>query len=319
MASEGLKAHAKGRRDLMMIDPRDIKCEDGLNPRDFGAADNSEHVAFLKSSIRRDGVKVPLTVRLKGDEVWLVDGESRLRAVLELVAEGESLLVPCQAEERHTSESQRVIDLVTRNTGKRFTPLELGHICKRLIDYGWAQQKIAEDLGCSPGYVSHCLSLLTMPEAVKDMVRAGEVSAATALGVIRQDGEEAGAELLKEARADVVAEARADVVAEAQPEIEFKPAPEPKVKKVTEKRLAATRQKKAGVTASQKPLKAAPQSGPRYDEAMFIQINKFLGKCLDGSYEDDDNDVPDKLASAAKDLAESIKMFRRGFQSEAAG
>ena len=51
----------------MMIDPRDIKCEDGLNPRDFGAADNSEHVAFLKSSIRRDGVKVPLTVRLKGE------------------------------------------------------------------------------------------------------------------------------------------------------------------------------------------------------------------------------------------------------------
>ncbi len=310
MAATGLKGLAEGRRDILMMDPRQIKVEAGLNPRDFGAIENREHLDFLKASIRLDGVKMPLTVRIHEGKAWLVDGESRLRAALDLVAEGVELLVPCQAEERGTNEAQRLVDLVTRNTGKRFAPLELGQICKRLVAFGWEQEKVAAHLQCSPSYVSHCLSLLAMPEPVQEMVRQGEVSAAAALHVVRSEGAEAGAQLLQDAREDARGPA---------PELSDEAAAEaPAPKKVTPKRIEAARAKKAGITPAPKPLRPAPQAGPRYDDAMFAQINKFLGKCIDGTYENEDDEVPARLVRDAKELAETIKMFKRGFASEAA-
>ena len=197
----GLKSFAEGRRDILSIDPRKITVEEGFNGRDFSMPENQEHVDGLKSSIKERGVLEPLTVRLKdGNTVVLVGGECRLRAVLSLIEEGHKIVtVPCQSEDRNTSGEQRIIEQVTRNSGKPFTPIETARLCQRLVRYGWGQGIIAQTLGKSVSYISHLLSLEAMPEAAKEMVRQGTVSAAQALSTVKSAGEVEGVATLHQA------------------------------------------------------------------------------------------------------------------------
>jgi len=201
-AKAGLKGFAEGRRDILMIDPRKIEVEPDFNGRDFALAENMEHVAWLRSSIIDHGVKEPLTVRLKDGRVSLVGGECRLRAVLSAISEcgADIKAVPCQIEERGTDEASRLAEMVVRNTGKRFNPMELARICKRLSAYGWEQGQIAKGLGISPSYVSTLFDMLAMPAEAHEMVRNGEVAPSTALNAIRAaDSEAEGVAALQDA------------------------------------------------------------------------------------------------------------------------
>jgi ParB family transcriptional regulator, chromosome partitioning protein len=197
---QGLKAFAEGRRDVLMIDPRRIEPEVGFNSRDFSAAENIEHIAGLKASIIESGIKVPLTVRLRESRVFLADGECRWRAVMLAIEEGHEIkVVPCQPEERYLNEADRLANQALFNSGKQFSPLEMAHLCRRLIGHGWDQAQIAKRLGKSASYVSYCLGLLTLPEEAQQMVRDGEVSASAAKAAITSEGEANGVEVLREA------------------------------------------------------------------------------------------------------------------------
>jgi transcriptional regulator with XRE-family HTH domain len=88
--------------------------------------------------------------------------------------------VPVKAEERYGNEADRLFSQIIRNSGRPFTPLEQSRVYKRLLDMGWQQCDIAEKSGVSISHVSQVLSLLNMPEAVKQMVTSGQVSATLA-------------------------------------------------------------------------------------------------------------------------------------------
>ena len=77
-------------RDQLMIDPRIIVTDDGHNPRNYNLPENHAHLDALTVSIRENGTLVPLLVRYDAARraAILVDGECRLRANLELIAEG---------------------------------------------------------------------------------------------------------------------------------------------------------------------------------------------------------------------------------------
>lgn len=199
----GLKEFAEGRRDVFMIDPQLIEIEAGFNGRDFAIGENQEHVQFLKASIIELGVKEPLTVRLKDGKPTLVGGECRLRAVLTAISEGHEIKrIPCQAEDRATTEQQRIVEQVTRNSGKGFLPIELSALVRRLVNFGWEHAEIAKKLGRSPSYVSHLLAVTEMPEEAQQMVRDGDVSATTAVHAMRTNGDGQGIEVLREAAAN---------------------------------------------------------------------------------------------------------------------
>jgi len=196
----GLKNFAAGRSDLLQIDPRIIKVDPGFNARDFSTPENAQHVEWLMSSIIENGVKEPLTVRLHQGEVILVNGESRLRAALKAIEAGNDIkTVPCQADDRYANDADRTAELITRNSGKPLTPLEQASVCKRLLNFGWAQTQIAKKIACTDSYVSHLLSLTALPEEAKAMIRSGEVSASNALSTVKADGEADGVAALKTA------------------------------------------------------------------------------------------------------------------------
>ncbi len=183
----GLASLAEGRSDMFRIDPRKINIKAGWNGRDMSAPENQEHVDQLAKSIAEVGVKEPITVYWENSEAWVSDGHCRLlgamRAIEVYKADLKTILV--KSEDRHANEADRIFSQILRNSGKPFTQLEQAKVFKRLLDLGWQQQDIAKKAGYSNGRVSQILNLLTLPEGVKDMVVAGQVSPTMAVQTVK--------------------------------------------------------------------------------------------------------------------------------------
>lgn len=194
-----LRDVADGRRDLFLIDPRKIKVRPDFNARDFSIAANQEHVAGLAGSIKEVGVRQPLTVELEGEEIFLVDGECRLRAVMKLIEDGDEIkTVPCQRQPKSNA-ADKTLDLVLRNGGKSLDMLEQLTVYQRLIGWGWTSAQIAAKIGKTTSHVQHVLDLAEAPEEAKAMIRAGTVAASTVMSVLRSDGPAETVEVLRAA------------------------------------------------------------------------------------------------------------------------
>lgn len=195
-----MKDRAVSVKDFFMMNPADIEIREGFNVRQPGP-DLEEHIQDLMASIREVGVLEPLTIRMEGEHIWLLNGECRLTAVRRLLAEGTELrAVPCRTEDAYVNEADRTLALLTRNSGKPLTPLEAGMVFKRLIAYGWSAEDVAKRSGKSCDYVRRLLNLSTAPEAVLDSIRKGEISSSCAVAAIRDHGPEKAADIIQEAR-----------------------------------------------------------------------------------------------------------------------
>lgn len=187
MAKSALQDQAVGRTNIFRVKPGALKVMPGWNCRNFDDPQNIQHVAELKEFIRHRGVMEPLTVRVEGDDIFVVNGECRLRAVRELLEEGVEIeSVPCQSEGRHVSEADEVEGQITRNSGKPFTPLELCAVFHRLFSLGRSEEEIAEAAGYTAERVRQIMSLNRATEWTKDAVRQGRVSATTVQRALEQ-------------------------------------------------------------------------------------------------------------------------------------
>lgn len=194
-----LKDLAAGVSDLFKIDPRIIKVTPGFNVRHEND-DLAEHVASLKQSIEALGVKTPLKVRLVNDEIFVVDGHCRLKAIMELIGDGVEIeTVPCVPEGKYSTDAERDLELLTSNSGKPLTPLEKADVFKRLLSHGWDRSQIARKAGLGEKQVSNMLDLSVAPTEVREMISSGAVSATTAMRTIQAEGADQAAETLKEA------------------------------------------------------------------------------------------------------------------------
>jgi ParB-like chromosome segregation protein Spo0J len=196
---------ATARRDLYMIDPRLMVRDDDWNAREEGPALDA-HIRWLADSIKEEGVKEPLVVLWRDQQVVVRSGHCRHRATMLAISEGADIAaVPCRPEERGTTEADRILELKTRNGGLSLTPLETAiHVYARLIKLGWEPAKIAKKDGVSNAHVSNMLLLAEAPATIHQMVRAGQISATLAVETIRSRGEKAF-EVLTEAYKAAVA------------------------------------------------------------------------------------------------------------------
>lgn len=210
-----LKELSQGRTDVFKIDPRIIHIKDGWNSRDFNDPDNIEAVNIIARSIAEIGYKQnkPLTVSYEDGKCWLVNGETRLRAAKQAIANGVELkTVPVVPAERNANEADRIFDQSLDNSGRPFKDLEQARCWKRLIDLGWQQGDIAKRAGISASRVSQILGLLRLPESVKAMVVAGTVSATMAQQTVASEGTDAE-KVLKNGLAKAQAEGKTKVTA----------------------------------------------------------------------------------------------------------
>lgn len=202
-----LRDLSTGRTDLMMIDPKIIKVEAGHNPRDYSLPENRQHLDQLKTSIKEDGVIVPLLIRYDGNnkQAILVDGECRLSAVLELIAEGTPILTVKAIQVEAGNAEQRQIIALQSNTGKALSLWELGTSYKKLLGWGWTPGQIAIKLGVSSQHINNAVDLADASMEVRQLLSTRAVSPQLALQEIRKSGD--GAAKVLKAKVKVAKEA----------------------------------------------------------------------------------------------------------------
>lgn len=184
MASNITKAEGYvSRTDLFKIDPRKIRIREGWNPRQTFELDE------LKTSICDNGFfnNKPLLLAKKGTELYLVDGERRLRAVLELLDEGVPIVaIPAVLD---VSQDEGVLlarALSANNNAEPLDQYEEAQGFQRLIGYGWSIARIAQEVGKSSSHVSGRLLLLEASSEVKQAVVDRRIMPSDAVRVVRE-------------------------------------------------------------------------------------------------------------------------------------
>lgn len=183
----GIQGLAAGRQDMFRINPYLLAIKADWNSREMTDPANLAHIDALARSIAEVGVKEPLTVYSEGGILYVSNGHSRLLAVFRAIEVygAEIKTIPVKTEDKYASEADRILTQIISNSGKPLTPFEQGKVFKKLIALGWSEKQIAEKAALSVTRVVQLLELQSAPEAVKDMVRNGRVSATLAWQTIK--------------------------------------------------------------------------------------------------------------------------------------
>lgn len=202
------------REQFLQIDPQTVKVERGFNARDFTLAENQAHLETLKTSIRTCGVQQPVWVRQDGADgsYFLVDGETRLRAVKDLIKEGvEIKLIPAKIVEGGNEIERKLLSL-TANTGKPLSKWEAGTAYRQLEGWGHSHAQIGERVGQTERYVREAIELSNVPQDVKALLSSGKITTRLALKTTREHGSKSAEKLEKAVKQ---AEAEGKVTAKA--------------------------------------------------------------------------------------------------------
>lgn len=187
----GIKKLAVGRKDLFLLDPKDIQEDEGWNVREENN-NLTDHIRELANSIKEIGVQQPLTVYIKDGVPIVTDGHCRLLAARLAIGEGAEIKsIPVRTEERFCNDADRVLSMLTRNSGKSLSIPEQAEVIKRLLVFNWSEFEISKKTGLSPKIINNLVKFISAPTEVQEMVKKGEVSATTAVNQIRKEGPKA--------------------------------------------------------------------------------------------------------------------------------
>lgn len=194
MANQGgIKDIAVGRSDIYKMRPQDIHVRYGWNVRvvDFDPLDIDD--LALARSIAENGVKEALTVIWDDGKAFVTNGHRRLAAARYAMETfgAEIKSIPCQTEDRYSSESDHVFSMLVRNSAKPLLPIEQAKVFKKLIDLGWSEADIARRVGKGRQWVGDLLALQAAPSEIVTMVTSGEVSATLAIQTIAKGRDKA--------------------------------------------------------------------------------------------------------------------------------
>jgi ParB family chromosome partitioning protein len=151
------------------------------NPRKHFA---DEDLADLANSIREKGLLQPIMVRpLPSGEHEIVAGERRWRAAQRAGVHE----VPVIIKELSDSEALEIA-LIENIQRADLNPLEEARAYHQLLDrFSYTQQQLAEAIGKSRSHVANTLRLLNLPEAVRQQIEAGKLSAGHARTLVAAD------------------------------------------------------------------------------------------------------------------------------------
>ena len=154
----------------------------------------------LADSITENGLLQPIAVRPKqvGRGYIIIAGERRWRAA-RLAGLDE---VPVIIKDV-TDEQAAALALIENLQRENLDPIEVAEGCRQLIEkYGLTQESAAKKLGKSRSAVTNSLRLLALPQDVRRMVSAGQLSFGHAKVLLGLPNEE----LMRQAAAEVVAQ-----------------------------------------------------------------------------------------------------------------
>jgi len=144
------------------------------NPRNPRRLFTDDELDELAASIRERGIIQPIVVRaLKGDSFEIIAGERRWRAAQRAGLHD----VPIAVVEANDAQSLEyaIIENVQRAD---LNPIEEGTGYLALMDdFNRTQEEVAQIVGKSRPHIANTIRLLKLSEPVKQLVRAGKISA----------------------------------------------------------------------------------------------------------------------------------------------
>lgn len=189
------------RADAVHIRYESLHVEPGFNLRQQDDA-LEESIEALAQHIINGGKYPPLEVRPRdAGGMWIVDGHRRHAAIGRALSRGAPLRSPKDGEAWihivlfEGNEEDRIARIITSAANKPLTPAEIAEGYKRLKAFGWTPAQIAKKVGKSAQHVLQLLALGNAPSPVRQMVKAGQVSATHAARVARKHGEKSSAVL----------------------------------------------------------------------------------------------------------------------------
>ena len=181
MAQKALKPDRHG--DFWWVDSRRLIEEEGFNRReDYG------DIPALAREIKATGCNhlEPLTCYKKGDNWVVIRGHRRCRALKLLEKEGEVLEIRIIPAPKSFKKEDMILDQITGNEGKRFTPWEQAKVVRDLRALGWSLEDIVLRSGRAKVYVKRLLSLADAPQKLINLVRGGKLSGTEAMDIIQE-------------------------------------------------------------------------------------------------------------------------------------
>ena len=171
-----------GRSDLFKVDPRTIKIDKNWNPRtDYGDMDE------LMASIIANGVVVPITVRKVKDDLFLVDGERRLRATLAAIGNGNEIKsIPARIARNGISDTEAMFFAIASNDGKPLLPSEEAAAYQRLRNWGMSVAEIAKRIGRTDVHIYNRLKLVDAAPEVKVAVDTKQIGVTEARNIVTE-------------------------------------------------------------------------------------------------------------------------------------
>lgn len=193
--------HQKG--DAIEVSIEDLRIMPGLNPRiknpEYYAHIRSIADSMLSEGVYKDKPMAGIVMANKNKPyVLITDGGCRYEAILLANSEGAEISTyPVVPKDKSNNTEDLTIALVRSNQGKKFTPLELSIVVKRLIRAGLEINIIAKRLGFTTEYINQLAAIAGAPSMIRKMIESGEVPAAVALDALRDHGVEATGVLVK--------------------------------------------------------------------------------------------------------------------------
>jgi ParB family chromosome partitioning protein len=177
--------------DLQRIAVSRIRANPFQPRREFDAAGLAE----LEASLAASGLLQPITVRRRGDAYELIAGERRLRAATNIGWTEISAII-----RDFDDQTMLVLALVENLQRSNLNALEEARGYRKLIDdFKLTQQQVAEAVGKDRTTITNLLRVLSLPEAVQQMVEQGVLSAGHARALLALESREAVSLLANEA------------------------------------------------------------------------------------------------------------------------
>ena len=174
--------------DALVINSEQISPIEKIYPGRFQPRQNfsSPELRELADSIQVHGVLQPILVRSHPDKTGgyeIIAGERRWRAAQLAKLHEVPILV------RSFSDAEALeIGLVENLQRENLSSLEEAEGYKRLVDeFNHTQDDIAKILGKSRPYVSNIIRLLNLPDSIKEMLRAGHLTAGHARALLNAE------------------------------------------------------------------------------------------------------------------------------------
>ena len=151
---------------------------------------NEDEMAALVASVKEKGILQPILVRRHpsaANRFEIVAGERRWRAA----QQAQLIEVPVVIKELSDQDTLEIA-LIENIQRESLTPLEEAEGYRRLMDeFSHTQDALARTVGKSRSHVANTLRLLVLPDPVKQMVDAGDLTAGHARALISSEDPEA--------------------------------------------------------------------------------------------------------------------------------